>query len=321
MYFSEVENTTTDILIIGNSLYALSLALQLGKAKKEVLITEILQEHPVRGFYKIGKTSLNDVPIEGHTFDDMIFSRLNKLGVSTKLNIYIDSGIDYDKASDTFTVHCYESTIVAKKIVYAPNIITKTDTYPLTSKKVQSFEWSACAWSDSYFYKHQKTGVYGNGSWSANQALNAHLSKNDVTIYNPDATFIADDFLLDELEQSGIRIVNNCNDFQLISDSEKGLAFVTYTCNGEQFKEVCKLVYEGRANNIVENPFGEFPEKAKFFTHKIPLLTFNHDTEFDSEKHQKLLLNLIPNYSIFNILFYKRIFNSFIRSIKKQNIK
>ncbi len=276
-----MENIETDSLIIGSSLFAISLGISLAALGKDVLIFECVEEHSIRGFYKIGKTKLNKAPIDGYDFENISIHHLNKSGIKLRKGITIIDNVSYNKPNSTFIVTGFDFKLKANEIICAPNIISLRGEVPLTMDKLETLQWSACAWSDAPFFENQKTGVLGNGSWSANHALNANKAKNEVTIYNPDKVFIADDYLLEELKKHKIRIINNCKKFNLISGKEQTLKYIEYESEGVKFKDECKIMFEGRVTNLPEKYFEHFPKVDKFSFHKMDSLKFEHEKQFE----------------------------------------
>lgn len=270
---------STDILILGSSPYSIGVAIGLGKLGKEVLIVETEYEHVTRGFYKIEQTLLNDTPIEGHTFHDSCLEHLKKHGVEFSLAFQSFDKISFDSQEAKFKLEGFDFELKANKIIYSPNITSHRGKLPLTFDKLGVL-WSGCSWSDAHFYRHQKTGVYGNGSFAANQALMASEFKNTVTIYNPDTEFIADDYLLSELKLLEINIINNCKKFTLITGEENLLESVEFEMEGRKIINPCTMIYEGRVTGFLEAYFGKYPKVEEFSFHERISLLFEYDKEY-----------------------------------------
>lgn len=279
--YHNMKEKSTEILIIGTSLYAISLAISLGKKGKDVLLLECIEENVVRGFFKIDRTPLNESPIEGHLFFDMCTELFNKYGVEYSLNYWGINKVSFNYINSVFSTIGHDFEIESKKIIYSPNQILDFGQPPLTLEKAEKLLWFGCAWSDGYFYRNKKSGVYGNGSWAANQALMANHFENEVTIYNPDELFIADDYLLHEIELNKINVINDCKNLNLICNSDNKLEAVEYEIDESFIQDECKIIYEGRSGSSYEQYLSTFPKVENFNFHIRNSQLFQHSKEFE----------------------------------------
>ena len=284
-----MEESQTDILIIGTSLTAIGLALSLGKKGRDVTIAETVFEGVIRGYYKVGSTPLNAAPLDGSEFDTMMTSEFKKAGVTYIPWIFHIQNIAFSEDMQTVTITSMHNQIIANQVYFMPNSSVLRGIPPLSNDLIADC-WSACSWSDSFFFRDKKTGVYGNGSWAANQALMAAYFGCEVSIFNPDATFIADAYLLEELQKHNIPVINNCANFNLVTNDKK-LEKVTFDSDDEPQEHVCGYLFEGRVETEHADALKLFPTSEKVKVLINDSLLFNHAEAFNLGQEMSLTVS------------------------------